>query len=588
MVNQKIALAICACMLWIGCQDRGDAGRKSLGELRRAPALEAHSAHFRKAVEKVADNIHVAIGFGLANSIMIEGDDGLIIVDTMESMEAAEAVMAEFRKISAKPVRTIVYTHNHVDHIFGAAAFAGKDSPEIYAHETTADHVGRLVNEFAPCIGMRSARMFGSFLEESALVNAGIGGFLSAGADTRAGYLPPTRTFSERLAVESAGVAFELIHAPGETDDQIFVWLPAQKVLLAADNFYWAFPNLYTIRGTPFRSLKQWYRSIDRMREKKAQVLIPSHTRPVVGAENIERVLTDYRDAIQFVHDQSIRGMNRGLTADELAETVKLPPHLADAPYLQPFYGTVDWSVRSMFAGSLGWFDGDSRHIDPLTRREQAELMAWVAGGEVRLKEMAAAAYTNGNPRAALELSGHLVHLDPGNEAAKRLRVDALIALGERQENPNARHYYLTEALEIRDGFIARIGGRADPDLLRRLPLEGFFDALAVNLDPHLSRDVDRKVCLIFPDDGKAFRIHVRRGVAEVRQQPAAGLDAADADLVVRADTMLWKQLLAKQRSPLTTLPRFEYPKGNSIALARFLKLFSAPEPKLPYEPVRQ
>jgi alkyl sulfatase BDS1-like metallo-beta-lactamase superfamily hydrolase len=583
------ALLIGLCLLGAACGEEPAApGKKSLGPLMPAPALDAHSALFRRGVEKVAENVYVAIGFGLANSILIEGGEGLLVVDTMESVEAAEAVLAEFRKISAKPVKAIVYTHNHVDHIFGASVFAGQDAPAVYAHETTAAHVGSLVNEFGPAIGMRSARMFGSFLEDNALVNAGIGGFLAAGTRTRVGYLPPTQTFSESLAVEAAGVRFELIHAPGETDDQAVVWLPEQRILLAADNFYWAFPNLYTIRGTPFRSLKQWYQSIDRMRAKKARVLIPSHTRPVIGEENVERVLTDYRDAIQFVHDQSIRGMNMGLTADELVEYVRLPAHLAAAPCLQPFYGTVAWSVRSMFAGSLGWFDGDSANIDPLTRRGQAELMAWVAGGEARLLERAGQALADGRFQAALKLTGDLVHLNPDNEEAKRLRVKALVALGERQANPNARHYYLTEAVEIRDGFIARTGGKPDPQLLRRLPLGGFFDAMAVNLDPAASREVDRKAGLVFPGEGRAFLIHVRRGVAEIREVPVAEAEAAAADFIVRADSALWKEMLAKMRSPLTTLPRFEYLKGHSIGFARFLKLFAAPEPKLPYAPVRE
>ena len=435
-------------------------------------------------------------------------------------------------------------------------------------------------------IDMRSMRMFGNYLDDEALVNCGIGPFLYFDSKSTPGFLPPTITFSKTLDAEVAGIEFQLVHAPGETDDQLFVWLPSQRVLLCGDNFYWAFPNLYTIRGTPYRSLQQWYRSLDLIRDRKAQYLVPSHTRPIIGEEKIEMVLRDYRDAIQFVHDQAIRSINMGMTPDELAENIKLPQHLADAPYLQPFYGKVSWSVRSVFSGNLGWFDGDSATLAPLTRKEQAQLMVRLAGGQSAVVNHARKALEMGENQVALQLTTCLAQLDPVSREIKDIRVKALTALGEKEKNPNARHYYLTEALEIRDNFVAMADTRPKPALLHKFPLEGFFDLLAVNLDPVASADVDQRVGIKFPDVQQAYIIHVRRGIAEIRPCDTAMFDAKELDIKVIADSRKWKEMLAKIRNPVTTLAGFEYETGNTLSFASFLTMFTPPNPKLPYEPL--
>jgi alkyl sulfatase BDS1-like metallo-beta-lactamase superfamily hydrolase len=549
-------------------------------------ALAEHSKIFKKGVEKVGDNIFVAIGYGIANSIMIEGKDGVIIVDTMTTMEEAAQVLAEFRKITSKPVKAIIYTHSHPDHVFGAEVFVAAGSrPAIYAHETTESNVKRLLTEIGPIIGSRSLRMYGSFLAPGQVLNVGIGPFVGMKRNSKLGFVRPTRTFSETLEASAAGIPFKLIFAPGETDDQIVVWLPKQKALIPADDFYWAFPNLYTIRGTTFRNLKQWYRSLDKMRDLNPEYLVPCHTRPIVGAKKIQEILTNYRDAIQYVHDQSIRGINAGLTPDELAEQIKLPPHLAEAPYLQPFYGNVSWSVRSMFTGNLGWFNGDAATLQPLTRKEQARLAARLAGGEKELLRHAKELLREKEFQAALELTDHLIQLNPGDAEAKEIRIKALSALGEREENPNARHYYLTEALEVRDGFVSLSEAKPSPGALQAIPLQSFFDLMAVNLDPKAGAEVNQVVGMIFIDTQEAFTIQVRHGVAEIRPRLPQDLDRLNLDLMIMADSKLWREMLAKIRSPLVTLARFKYEKGNAIAFGKFLKLFEPPKMKRPFEP---
>ncbi len=541
--------------------------------------LAAHSKEFEKKIYRVADGVYSAVGYGLANSIMLVGKNGIVVVDTMENRAQARAVLKEFRTITRLPVRAIIYTHFHADHIFGAAEFAAQPSPDVYAHETTDGLAERFVSETAPIIGVRSMRMFGTYLSRESLVNAGIGPFLSFAGSAELGYLRPTKTYRDRLAVTIAGMAIELIHAPGETDDQTYVWLPEKKLLISADNLYKAFPNLYTIRGTWFRSLKSWYRSIDIIRDLRPRHLVPCHGRPESGAENIYRIATDYRDAIQYVHDQSLRGINRGMTPDDLAGFVTLPPHLAASPYLQEFYGKVSWSARAMFAGNIGWFSGDSADLHPLMPREEARMMAAIAGGEGKLLDHAKRYAGKGEHQAALQLTGHLLRLDPKNGEARALRIRALTALGERESNPNARHYYLTEAQEMRDSFVAAPKVRPDRAMVLRFPLSFFFDSMAVNLDAGACRDVDRRAGFRFTDTGESWTIHLRRGVAETRPKLLDNLD-----ILVYADSKKWKEMLAKLRNPALTLAGFEYRKGNAVQLARFLGYFEQPKIGLSFE----
>ena len=314
------------------------------------PDLAAHTDEFRQEVIEVTDGVYVAIGFGLANCIMLEGDDGVVIVDAMESVEAAIPVKAAFAKITSKPVKAIIYTHYHPDHTMGATVMAGDDNPDIYSHATTLYYLDRITNITRETTYRRAMRQFGSLLPEDGLINAGIGLRLEYDESKTLGILRPGKTFSgDRLDLEISGLKLVLFHAPGETPDQIFIWMPGKGVLLPADNYYKSFPNLYAIRGTAYRDVKRWVASIDRMRDLRPEYLVPHHTRPLIGAEEIYQVLTNYRDAIQFVHDQTIRWMNKGLTPMEIVEKVKLPPHLARQPYLHEYYGTVAWSVRAIF-----------------------------------------------------------------------------------------------------------------------------------------------------------------------------------------------------------------------------------------------
>ena len=278
--------------------------------------------------------------------------------------------------------------------------------------------------------------------------------------------------------------------------------------------------------------------------------------------------------------DRTLSAMN----VAELAEHVQLPEHLAGAPYLQPFYGKASWSARSMFNGHLGWFDGDAANLQPMTRHEQAALITRIAGGKEALLSTTRELIEEQAWQAALQLTGHLIRLDPELLEARRLRIQALTALAGAEQNPPARHYYLSEAIELRDAFVVYETAKPSAASLEQFTLRGFLDSLAVNLDPQKSIAIDQKVLMRFSDAGEAFSIHVRRGVAEIRKR--AFNDDADEDFSIHvvADADAWKQMLAWLRNPVTTMAGFRYEKGNALAFAMFMRLFEAPEPKLPVE----
>jgi len=527
----------------------------------------------RRQVFHVTEGVHVAVGYGLANAVLLVGPDGTVVVDTLESVEAARPVKRAFDHISSKPLRGIIYSHNHADHVFGASAFAAGREVPVFAHASINRQLDRIFGVVRPAIYRRSMRQFGTLLPGGGVVSAGIGPRLRFDATSTIGLIRPTATFErERRSVELAGLRLELIHAPGETDDQIVVWLPGKRTLLCGDNFYWAFPNLYTIRGTRHRDVLRWVASLDLMRALPVEHLVPSHGPPLHGRARIHEVLTDYRDAIQYVHDQTVRGMNRGLGPDELVQTVRLPPRLARRPYLAERYGALAWSVRGIYDGYLGWFDGNPTHLYPLGPTARARRVAALAGGVDALLEQARQALIRGDLQWVLELTDHLRRLRPDSREARELRAEALLGLGRAAANANARHYYLTSALET-EGTL-RIPpprpGAGQRAAVRGMPLAALFRAMAVHLDPDKSRDEDTVIGFRFPDAVEEHTLHVRRGVAEV--QPRF---PERPDVTVTVAASIWKEVVAGLRGPLWPLLRGRIKiEGSALRLARVMAMF--------------
>lgn len=422
-------------------------------------ALREHSNMFRKEVIEVAPNVFTSLGFGASVCSMIVGNEGIIIIDTLDSTKAAENTLKEFRKITDKPVTAIIYTHGHRDHVSGSTVFASDKTPDIYARHN-------LTNELASTQGpyeilqQRTIRQFGIKWLEPIIerVNIGLGPGDKPEEGLGQGFMPPTKKIrNQKEVIEIEGITMELHAAPGETDDALVIWIPGNRLLIGGDNFYQAFPNLYAIRGTRYRDFNLWADSLDFMAEMNAEHLIPGHTRPISGAKSVEKALTSYRDAIRYIVNKTAEGMNRGLYPDELTEYVKLPDELSEQYALQEFYGTVAWSVKAYVCGELGWFDGNPTTLFPTPPKEKAERIARLAGGVEALAVQMHEAIEKLEYQWAMELADIINILnDKHLDASRSVKIKALYALADEQINACARNYYLVYAKQLESGVISR------------------------------------------------------------------------------------------------------------------------------------
>ncbi|MFK7804901.1 MAG: alkyl sulfatase dimerization domain-containing protein [Anaerolineae bacterium] len=410
--------------------------------------LIAHSDEFRKEIIQITEGVWMSIGFSASNSAIIQGETGLILIDTHESTLAAEIVLAKYREIDQRPIHTIILTHEHRDHISGASVFAEGGNPAIISRPFTDGVMG--AHELRDISRKRAERQFGMGLNTEERINIGLGPSERPIRGLAEGILPSTQFVTdERETHIIDGVKIEFVHAPGETPETMVVWLPEKRVLFGADNYYKSFPNLYAIRGNRYRDVQHWIDSLQRMINLNAEYLVPGHTRPLIGAGVVKATLTHYRAGIKSIFDQTVAGINRGLTPRELIETVKLPPEYVDLPYMQEFYGGIAWSVRSIFEGYLGWFDGNPTNLQPLTLLNEAIKMADLAGGEEKLLAKLQESVAGGQNQWALTLADHLILL--GYDEAKELKARALVALAEDQANASARNWYIYCAKELMD-----------------------------------------------------------------------------------------------------------------------------------------
>ena len=537
---------------------------------------QEHSYEFRKEVIEVTDDIYVGVGYGLANSIMIETEKNLIIVDTLGSVETATELIKDFRKISEKPIIAIIYTHNHLDHLGGAKVFFDEEYTEIYAQENIIYNLDNIATTIRPIIFERSSRQFGIPLPEEEIVHQGIGGFLEINDQSTFGLVRPNILFDDQMTLKIDDLTLMLAHVPGETDDHLYVWIPEKKVVMVGDNFYRSFANLYAIRGTKFRNPMEWVHSLDKIRLLNAEHLVPSHSRPISGEENVSKALTDYRDGIQFVHDQTIRYINKGLTPNEIVQKVKLPNHLAESPYLQPFYGSISSYIRSIFSGYIGWFSGNISDLHPLSATERAQKFVNIARKQTKISDEAESALTNGEYQWALELADILLALDPDSTNAKNIKANAAEKLSQYQLASHDYYFYRTVAGELRNEINVdpSTANSVTPEQLEATPMDAIMNILPVNLNSEKSEEIIKTYQFSFTDSEENYSVYVRRGVAQISKYPEP-----NAEIKVITDQQTLKEVFGglKNLSAISLLLANNTinVEGSKLEFLQFLDLFT-------------
>ncbi len=497
------------------------------------PDLAAQMARYETPrIITTRGHIHTAHCFTGSNCTLIVGRDSAILVDTLSGELPGSEAAAAFREITDLPIKTVIITHFHNDHVSGIFSFVSEHDiksgkVEVIGHEDLTPNLLRDGGILAPIRNRRGSFQFGAHLGFGP-----DGSFGSAvGAPPRrgkAGFVNPTRTLNDRLDLTVAGVELQIVHVPSETDDHCVVWLPGEKVLISADVIQgMTFPNVYALRGTPFRNPMQWAKGIDRLRAFKAEVLIPHHGPTINGADAVEEVLTAYRDAIQHLHDQAVRWINKGYTWDELADKVTMPSHLRDHPWLGEFYGSYKHSVRSVYAGYVGWFQGDAVELDPLAWRDRARHYVRMMGGRDAILAEACGAIDREEFQWAADVTTWAVRADPNDMEARKIKATALRAWGYRQKNSTWRNWGLCQALELENTLgEVRSGHRIQSEQARNYPTGALLELMTVRLRAEDCADTRLTMGFVSTDTDESCGLEIRRGVCQYHHRLPAACDA--------------------------------------------------------------
>ncbi|MEM9540464.1 MAG: alkyl/aryl-sulfatase [Cyanobacteria bacterium P01_E01_bin.42] len=420
--------------------------------LNISPIFAAHLTNSDRECQSdiitVTSGVYVSVGNTRANITLIEGDSGAIIVNTGDNLETAKKVLSQFQQVTQKTIQAIIYTHSYDDHIGGTLAFLANDRIPIYARDNFQK--GGIIDRKIKAINRaRNEMKHGFFLNPEELSSINEMWCKQEITHRVDGFVPPNHRFAqERVSLNIAGITLELVAAPGDSQDELYVWLPDKKVLLCGDNFYSSFPSLYSIRGVS-RNIEHWVRTLDKILAEAPEYLIPSRSFPIIESDKIQHILTDYRNSMNFILERTLEGITQGLTIDELIEVVKLPPELVSAPYLHEKDGNIAWTVRGIYSHYLGWFDGNPTHIFPLSALEKATRIVRLAGGKEQLWQAMQTAFSHGDYQWTLQLTDYLMVLEFHTEEVKHLRAKTLRRLAERETNVSAHNYYVSSAKQL-------------------------------------------------------------------------------------------------------------------------------------------
>jgi len=387
---------------------------------------------------EVVPGVALVSGFGL--SIGIKTGDGLMVVDT-SGKNHGELVVAAMRTWDESPVRNVIYTHGHFDHVGGMPAYdadaaqRGHPRPHVISHENVPPRLER----YAKTAGYNATINARQFLSQPAPTERMIANFSGARF--------PDETYRETHAFEQGGVRFELTHGRGETDDHTWVWIPSLKAICAGDFFIWRCPNA----GNPQKVQRypaEWATALRAMAAKGAEVFIPSHGTPIFGNDRIQQALTESALFLESLVEQTIALMNRGVRLDEVIHSVKPPAGLMARPYLWPLYDEPEFIVRNIWRLYAGWYDGNPANLKPAPEAAVAAELASLAGGAGRLAARARELVAAGEVQLACHLIEFAALAAPGDAALQATRSEILRARAESEQSLMARGIFNAAAAE--------------------------------------------------------------------------------------------------------------------------------------------
>ena len=446
---------------------------------------------------EVTDGIHQIRGFDLSNMTIVEGDTGLIVIDPLVSMETAAAGLALYHEhVNQKPVVAVIYSHSHVDHYGGVKGVTSDEAvrtgkTRIYAPAGFLEHAVSENVYAGTAMSRRALYMYGALLPKSAdgQVGTGLGKTTALGTVT---LIAPNdligaegQAREERL-IDRVKIEFQL--TPGtEAPAEMNLYFPDARALCMAENATHTMHNVLTIRGAQVRDARQWARYLDEALMtygNKVDVMFAQHHWPTWGRDQIRTVLADQRDMYRYIHDQSLRLINLGLTPLEIADTLQtLPPELARKWYARGYYGTLSHNVRAVYQRYMGFYDGNPANLNPLPPEQAARHYVQYMGGSRAIMSKARISFVNGEYRWVAEVMKHVVFAEPENTAAKALLADALEQMGYQAESGTWRNAMLMGAFELRHGVPSGVGTSASPDTLTAMTIGMYFDYMGIRLD---------------------------------------------------------------------------------------------------------
>ena len=520
------------------------------------PRMTSFARQMPKTIyEPVKDIAFLMSGWQLTSTLIVVGSDGLIVVDPGESDAASARILADFREATGNQddVCAVIYSHRHPDHSFGAAGMGvtqeqvSSGEVRVYAHHEFMDYLANDASVVGAILTERTAYGGATYLGQNAegLVHAGLGPTFAGG---QISFFAPTDTVEGKLETEICGVKTVLFEAYGDAEDEIDVYFPELRHVHGSETVQGeSFPNLYTLRGTKYRDLVKWYKGVDNLLAyaELSDSYSHSHMRAWVGNDFITERIRNYRDAIQYVHDQSIRHMNKGATREELAGLIQLPEHLAKDPWLQEFYGSVAHVVRNVYNGYLGWFSGDATELATPGFERKARLYVSAMGGRDNVLEIAKQAIEAEDYGWAMEVLTHAVRADGSDQEARTLKADAMRAWGYGQANIYWRNFALSGAAEL-DGSLDRSGAFdfANPVIIQQFSIGTILENLRVKIDAEKATDADFRIGFRITDRDETYGFHVRNGIAAFLEKVPQ-----DADLILNVPaSAIYDFVLGKRR----------------------------------------